>query len=966
MKYFAAILGKQKWIIIFLLFIPSIVSASQENNQDKVKTEQQDQHIQHKGDEVSESNHHTDTSPLLFVIIAIIIGALTRFGLQKSALPFTVALLIIGMGIGALGRMDILSSYHFGNIDLNFSFFDRSIDWAANIDPHILLYIFLPILIFEAAFAMDVHVFKKTFANATIMAVPGIIIAIVLSAVMVIGLNYLGLGLGKWNWPIALLFGAVISATDPVAVVSILKELGASKKLGTLIEGESLLNDGTAIVIFMVIFMSLTGNAIEGSPIIEFFRVSFGGIAIGLALGWIVIRWVKKVFNDMLVEITAIIGVAYLTFFIAEHFFHVSGVLALVSLGLVMASVGRTKISPEVQHFLHEFWELAAFVANTLIFLIVGVVIAERTVFTINDFIILGIIYIGVFAIRAIVISLFYPAMKKIGYGLAKTDAYVLWYGALRGAIGLALALIVAGSDSIDLEIRNQFLFLTAGIVTLTLLVNATTMKMVANKLGITKVAPEKALMIHNANAYVKQSTENNIERIKSDRFLKRAKWDTVREYLPKYSSESMEGSIPELSAIAESRRRILEKEKSSYWKQFTDGLLGPDAFRVLTDEINDILDDEGKVSLSAREDLEDMLNTPTFLSKAQSYPIIGKTAKRMFFERLTTSYDCAKGFVTAQEDTIKLLESMYRAANKTETKHLEIIENEINENKIKGRTFIRNLGKEYPEIYNAIATREAIRTMLNYEKHTVERLLKKGRLAGTEAEKMIKDVENRMKHLRDAPPVYEMASATELLHEIPWLRNLDSHTFGEISKMLESRVYPAGTTLLNEGKVEDGMFIIIRGNIKISINNELIDIYGPGNIVGELAALTGTKRTATVSTETPATTLWISSSNLIKITKESKDFKTKIWTVAATNYSLTLLKDIEPYNKMDNSNLRKELKKGKLVDVTKGKNIEIHNNFAILIDGSATFNNKIINAPGLLKNEKYVADIDSQVFMLD
>ena len=397
------------------------------------------------------------------------------------------------------------------------------------------------------------------------MAVPGIIVAIVLSAAFVVGLNYFGIGLGKWNWTIALLFGSVISATDPVAVVSILKTLGASKKLGTLIEGESLLNDGTAIVIFMVIYLGLTGSGIEGSPIVEFFRVSFGGIAIGLIIGWLIIKWIKKVFNDMLVEITAIIAAAYLTFFIAEHFLHVSGVLALVAFGLVMASYGRTKISPEVQHFLHEFWELAAFIANTLIFLIVGVVIAERTVFTLNDFIVLGLLYIGIFIIRAIVIALFFPLMKKFGYGITKDNAYVLWYGALRGAIGLALALIIAGSESIDKEIRDQFLFLTAGIVTLTLLINATTIKILVDALGLTKVPPAKALSIQNTKNYIQQSAENNIERLKTDRYLKRANWGAVREYLPEYSSDNV--IINQLDdTIIEYRRRILEKEKSSYW----------------------------------------------------------------------------------------------------------------------------------------------------------------------------------------------------------------------------------------------------------------------------------------------------------------------------------------------------------------------------------------------------------------
>jgi NhaP-type Na+/H+ or K+/H+ antiporter len=283
---------KSKRTITFLLFLfmmAPVLSYSTEPHQEHNETE----HVKSNHHEEVEGKHHTDTSPLFFIIIAVIIGAATRYLFQKSVLPFTVILLLIGIALGVLGRFNYLDIYDIGSIKLNFSFLDQSIDWAANIDPHIMLYVFLPILIFEAAFAMDVHVFKKTFVNATIMAVPGIIVAIVLTALLVVGLIYFNFGLEKWNWTIALLFGAVVSATDPVAVVSILKELGASKKLGTLIEGESLLNDGTAIVIFMVIFLGLTGEAVDGSPIVEFVRVAFGGIAIGLIIGWLIIKWVK-------------------------------------------------------------------------------------------------------------------------------------------------------------------------------------------------------------------------------------------------------------------------------------------------------------------------------------------------------------------------------------------------------------------------------------------------------------------------------------------------------------------------------------------------------------------------------------------------------------------------------------------------------------------------------------------------
>ena len=755
--YIKRIQGKL-FIVLALVAILSFVIVNKTYSSDEHPTEQTEHvvHAETAHQDEHDDGGHSGLDPLFFIILALIIGAATRHFLKKLPFPFTVLLLLIGLGLGVLARLGYLETWAIGSWHLDVSILANSLEWAAHIDPHLLLFVFLPILIFEAAFAMDVHTFKKSVANATLLAVPGIIIALFLTGILVYGIDYYGFGLSGWsNWGIALMFGSVVSATDPVAVVALLKELGTSKKLGTLIEGESLLNDGTAIVIFMVFFLSITGAASESSPIMDFFRIAVGGVVVGVIIGKITLAWVKKVINDALVEISVVIASAYLTFFIAEHFLHVSGVLALVALGIIIGGVGRTRISPQVEHFMHEFWDLAGFMANCLIFLIVGVVIAKRSVFSVNDFVVLGVLYIGVHVIRAIVILVLYPIMRRTGYGLSVKEAYVVWYGALRGAIGLALALIVAGVDDkyIPEDIRNQFLFLTAGIVTLSLLVNATTIKILVRKLGLTRVAPAKAKMILHANQYLIQSSENQLERIKSNRYLKRANWDKVSEYLPK-ASEIKEEELGEIQTIAEVRRRILEKEKSSYWYQFKDGLLGPIAVQKLSDAIDVLLDAGGTVSLAERKDLDQQWESPKLLASLQSVPLLGVFAEKALLGRLTISYDCAVGFVVAQEEALKLVESMHRGGESE--KDLDIIEEEINENRIEGQTFIRNLRKNHPDIFRAISTRQAIRSILNYERKTVERLQKKGRIDSGESGRMLASLQERSKRLIDSPPEIE------------------------------------------------------------------------------------------------------------------------------------------------------------------------------------------------------------------
>lgn len=951
-------------LIIFCLFLglKSPIYAQEQNHiQDTAIALQNNSHSETQNHQAEES-HSGDMSPLFFLILAIFIGAATRHFLKRIPVPYTVLLLVIGLILGLLSRLGHMDQWHMG-------FLSNSIQWAGHINPHIILYVFLPILVFDAAFALDVHIFKKTFFNATLLAVPGILIALAITAAVVILIKLSGIGIPDWSWQMALMFGAVVSATDPVAVTAILKELGASKKLGTVIESESMLNDGTAIVFFMVFFAGITGAAGDSSPVIDFFRVSLGGALVGLTIAWLTITWVKKVFNDALVEISILIGAAFITFFTAEHFLHVSGVIGLVTFGVMMAGVGRTRLSPQVEHFLKEFWELFAFIANTLIFIIVGVVIANRVVFTATDFLILILLYIGITVARVGVIGALFPIMKRSGYGMNKKDTYILLWGALRGGIALVLALIVAGENSIDITIRNQFLFYTAGLVTLTLLINATTIKALLIKLGMTEIPPAKQKMIQNAKNYLRQTTETSIEKLKDDRFLNRANWDTVRLYLPEESEEKeIELNEGKNANLFETRRLILEKEKSSYWNQFKEGLLGPIAVKNLTEAINDIIDKDGKIPLSERKDLEQLWQTPKILGKLQSVPVIGKITQQFFFDRLVTSYDAARGFVEAQYESLKLLEGMVLSSSSDELtldQDLATIEAEINENRIHGLTFLRNLKNTYPEIYDSIATRQAIRTTLNSELKIVEKLQKKGQIGEDEAIKMTESIEERMKKLIDSPPAVKPLEKSSLLQEIPWLAELDKPTFSKIVNLFQERVYAVGEKIIKEHGQIDGLYVIARGSVKVTINNKLIDILGKGSVIGEISVLTNIPRTATVTAESPVTVLRLTSVSMQQIVHENNTLEDKLWQIAAPRLGENIIQESKEYTNLTQNELRRWLSKGELICTKKVRNIDLDNKIGILISGKAIQQNDVsIDAPYIIKENSVTLSRESRLLI--
>ncbi|MBL62136.1 MAG: hypothetical protein CMI30_01895 [Opitutae bacterium] len=1027
---------------------------------------------------------------LFFLIIALVIGAATRHFLQKVPLPFTVLLLLIGLAMGGLNRAygphgGSHESGHAG--DHHHGWFlehwhklvdtlSGAITWGGNLDGHLILFVFLPILIFEAGFALDVHTFKKSVANAFYLAGPGIVTATLMTGTCFVGLVFAFGGpdgaLEEWNggdvtsfvWLASLLFGAVVSATDPVAVVALLKELGASKKLGTLIEGESLLNDGTAIVAFMLLIGVVTGTAFfegTGGFILDatmgFGIIGAGGAVLGGLLGLIAILWLKKVFNDAMIEITVVLVTSFAVFFVCEFFFHISGVLGLVALGIVMAGIGAKRISPEVAHFMHEFWELAAFIANVIIFIVVGVVIAQNVTPLPMDYLLLAIVYLAIHVVRATNMLIFYPLMKKAGYGLPKKDAIVVWWGALRGAIGLALALVVysyefhyeieleSGGENYDpaataivavpadkydelpltlnsptaiedvkklLEnpqgneewnklgatvigtaevdhgeitgihalpiasqkealkirenlkedklklivigqgqnaniakaslvgisqrVRDQFLFLISGIVLLTLLVNATTVKLLVNRLGLTKLPAVKKLMFSNATGNIAKGCEQEMDLLKGDRFLSGANWSLVRNYLPESVTYPLTADeLAGMDTLSETRRRLLEKEKSSYWAQFKSGVLGPQALGLLDNNLSEFLDLQGKPPLNDRDYLDKVCGPSKLLEALKDLPFFGKT----FIDRLTVSYDAAKAFVVSQDEVGKLVESLASDLDDSGdpdkvAKVVELLKGEILQNRLRGLNYVRDMHELYPEVTVGIETKDAIRSVLNHERASVKKLRGEGVLEADETERMVIAVEERMKKVMESSLELRLPEPEEVLREVTWVKGLPDSVIAQIIQASEPKNYNSGDRIMEQGGAGDGMIVITRGSVKVSIGDTVVDIMGRGAVIGEMSVLAGVPRTANVVADSSVTALWLSTSAMQQVMEQSPDLTTSLWKTAGARFAENLLGSRDPYREWTQLRLRRWLNEGSVISPTDNETIDLYGKTAVLISG--------------------------------
>lgn len=557
---------------------------------------------------------------------------------------------------------------------------EEYVEAIENIDPHLLLHTLLPVLLFESAFTLDHHIFKKSLGSILCLAIPGVLLATFLTSLVRFFLPY------DWGWIQALLIGSILSATDPVAVVALLRELGASPVLSTLIEGESLLNDGSAIVVFIVL-KELFLIDIDPSEEIDIDAVSIfskflyvGGVGplVGIFFGKITVFWLKYVYNDYVVEISTTLTATYLTFYTAEEFLGVSGVLAVVALGLYMNVYGRTTVTHEIEHFMHIFYSMLGYLANTIIFILCGIITLRKSTFSGEDFGTLFILYIWLHIVRGTVVMVFYPIMHHLGYGLTLNQAIVMIYGGLRGAVGLALALVVSLEATDDEEYAEEVLKMTAGIVTLTLVINGSTVKLLLNALGMTKMDISKLDSLRYSIEHLKQQMKKKVSSLQHDNFLSDANWNQVRAWAFQPETPEMpaldldhieeEEEAFEKSIRKETIKRVLNAQKQSYWHQMEEGLISQKEILVLLELTDSALDT--CMYMVDFDAIEKAVQMPEWLkntyNRTRNWPIVGSLMRRKIFEHLFFAFRVGIGYMRAS----RVVEAMVLNLEETISHH--------------------------------------------------------------------------------------------------------------------------------------------------------------------------------------------------------------------------------------------------------------------------------------------------------
>lgn len=396
-------------------------------------------------------SHGSGLLPIELFVVLVVIATGVALLARRTPLPYSVALVLAGLAIPV-----IAPGLH------------------VDVTPEVILAVLLPGLVFEAAYKLHVDELRRAFPMVAVMAVPGVLVT---AGVVAVAANVAtGLAL-----PAAFLLGAVVCATDPVAVVALFKRVGAPARLATAVEAESLFNDGTGVVLFAIAVRALTSPVTVADGVVSFVVTVVVSVVLGLAVGALA-AWLLRQTSDHLLEVAITVAAAYGTYLIAERL-HQSGIIATVVVGILLGRLpSPSPISDHARTAIEEVWEFIAFILTAVTFLLVGVTISPQLLVAALPLTLVA--YLAMTGGRAIAVyGLIGAGSRLIGRSGALSAGFlhVVFWSGLRGAIAIALALSLPH----DLPDRDLLSGAIYGVVLVTLLLQGTTAALVVRRSGV-------------------------------------------------------------------------------------------------------------------------------------------------------------------------------------------------------------------------------------------------------------------------------------------------------------------------------------------------------------------------------------------------------------------------------------------------------------------------------------------------
>jgi CPA1 family monovalent cation:H+ antiporter len=789
--------------------------------------------------------HHTSTVAeivggiVMLLLIAAAILALTK----RLRLPYSVILVIVGIGLSAMAAQ---------------SGETYPILKQLAISPDLILYVFLPTLIFESSLNLDIRQLRQNMAPISTLAIPGLLISTTLIGFIV-----------HWATPIpllpALLLGAILSATDPVAVMALFKQLGAPQRLGMLVEGESLFNDATSIVLSRILIGVIAAGTLDSSTLsgglLDFFLLFFGGLLTGILLGGLTATLLGLVESDPLIEITLTTVLAYASFLLAEELLGVSGVMATVGAGLTLGGWGRVKISPSVRIYLDHFWEQMAFIASALIFLMLGLKVDLQALWHSLD--LLPWVIIAMLIARAVIIYTLIPLVGRLPGSKPVGAAYqtVMFWGGLRGAIAIAIVLSLP-----HFEYAETFVALVMGAVLFTLLVQGLTIEPLVKWLKLDQPPLPDILARLERDLIANKKAGERIKRLLSGGLFSAPLARRLQHQCHEAMQQAQQAidtlrqnELNEPYEIAMLYLRALSEEKSFYDRMYANGHLSEGAYRELALVLMLQIDAIRFHGVFEHVHSHRMLRR---LEKGiyrllEHTPRLAPCGERLRMKRIIRNYEEVWGHYQASGRVIQYL---------TELQHLESIPPHVTEEVLghyrKWHRFARQqldlVSENFPEMVNSMQERLGQRTILLAELDTTESQMANGMLPRGIGETEIAQLNHQLNRLRGETIEKLKLDPLQLLQRVPLFMKLSNARLAELVPMIHPHTIEAGSTIIEQGDSGDSLFLIARGVVRVSHRvdgdeHELGTLLA-GDFFGEMALMHHESREATIRSVSPCT----------------------------------------------------------------------------------------------------------------
>jgi CPA1 family monovalent cation:H+ antiporter len=730
--------------------------------------------------------------------------------------------------------------------------------WSARSDPFAnifvelpvssatFIYVFLPLLVFEAGIVTDV---RRTLQDAAPILLLAIVATLITTAVI-------GLAL----WPLAgvslvvcLLLGAVVATTDPAAVIAIFRDVGAPARLTRLVEGEALLNDAAAISLFAVL-LGMIVSAREpdiGSGLSEFFVSFIGGGVLGLLAGRALLWVIPLVRDDRLAEATLTLALAYGVFIAAERLFHVSGVVAVLGSGLAVSALGRSRIAPYNWSFLTDLWDQIAFWARSLVFILASILV-PRLLGDVgfHDLLLVGVLVAAAFAARILVLFVLVPPLEffKLTQPISSAYKLAITWGGLRGALTLVLALAATENAALSPEVKRFVAVLATGLVLFTLFVNGTTLRLVIDLLGLVRLSPRNQVLRDQVLALSYAEVCDSVRDMARDHTLaESAIEEVVRPYqawIEAANARDADERLTERDRLAIALVALANQERVLVLETRADRIASAATVQILLRNADALVEGaraEGRVGYRRA------------VEAALSFPIAFRLA--YFLYRF---FGIVRFLADRLADRVELLLVMRLLVDRllgfNSRRLVPMFGGRITE--LTGEIVARRreaagdaldaLRRQYPDYVAALEIRFLRQSALRQETERYQALFEEGLIPQELYDDLKRGVAGAS--VTEPRPRFDIGLDTHrLIERLDILSGLDERQIGRVAMLLRPRFTVPNERIIRKGDRGDAVFFIASGAVEVTLPAGPVRL-GSGEFFGEMALLSGRPRQADIT----------------------------------------------------------------------------------------------------------------------